>query len=231
MKVCLQLYASIREAVGRRDVDLEVADGATLTELKEQIGAEFPSLQPMLKTVVFAIDDEYVPFEEKLHDGAVVALIPPVSGGSEDPLFRVTREPMPAQELAELVRRDEDGAVALFYGVVRNHSEGRAVERLEYEAHESMALRKMQEVATETKRRFPDISEIGVWHRIGRLEIGETSLLVAVSSPHRNEAFEACHWAVDRVKEVVPVWKKEHWAGGSAWVEGHTVEPPEHARP
>jgi len=89
-----------------------------------------------------------------------------------------------------------------------------------------MALRKMREVAAETKRRFPQISEVGVWHRIGTLEIGETSLLVAVASPHRKEAFEACHWAVDRVKEVVPVWKKEHWAGGAAWVEGHAVQPP-----
>ena len=144
-------------------------------------------------------------------------------------LFRLTADPLEAQALADLVRRDESGAVTLFYGVVRNSSEGRDVERLEYEAHESMALKKLREVAAETKQRFPAISEIGVWHRIGTLEIGETSLLVAVSSPHRKEAFEACQWAVDRVKAVVPIWKREHWRGGSAWVEGHAVDSPQSA--
>jgi molybdopterin synthase catalytic subunit len=231
MKVSLHAFAAVREAIGARDVCIELDDGATLSDLKLRLASAYPKLEPMLPTIAFAIDDEYVPFEERLHDGAEVALIPPVSGGAAEAepatsLFRVTREPMDAQQLVELVRQDEAGAVTLFYGVVRNHSEGRDVERLEYEAHESMALRQMREVAAETKRRFPEISEIGVWHRIGVLEIGETSLLVAVSSPHRKEAFEACHWAVDRVKEVVPVWKKEHWAGGGAWVEGHTVEPP-----
>jgi molybdopterin synthase catalytic subunit len=146
-------------------------------------------------------------------------------------LFCITTDVLDAQALVDLVRRDEAGGLTLFYGNVRNFSEGRDVERLEYEAHESMALKKMREVAEETKRRYPEISEIGVWHRIGVLEIGETSLLVAVSSPHRKEAFEACHWAVDRVKEVVPVWKKEHWREGSAWVEGHAVEAPETAKP
>jgi molybdopterin synthase catalytic subunit len=233
MKVSLQLFASVREAVGRRDLSMEIEDGSRVSDLKLRLAADFPALQPLLKTVVFAIDDEYVSADERLHDGAAVAVIPPVSGGSGDvELFRLSREPIEAlaPSLAELVRRDEDGAVALFYGVVRNHSEGRAVERLEYEAHESMALNKMRECAAETRKRFPQISEIGVWHRIGTLEIGETSLLVAVSSPHRKEAFEACHWAVDRIKEVVPIWKKEHWAGGSAWVEGHAVDAPETAQ-
>jgi molybdopterin converting factor subunit 1 len=236
MRVSLRLFAGLKDVVGRREMDMDVAEGSTVEDLKERLAVEYPGIRPLLRTLVFAIDDEYVSFEEKLRDGAEVALIPPVSGGeggSADPqtgLFRITTEPMQAQELADLVRRDESGAIALFYGVVRNNSEGRDVERLEYEAHETMALRKMREVAEATKRRFPTISEIGVWHRIGTLEIGETSLLVAVASPHRAEAFEACHWAVDRVKEVVPVWKKEHWAGGSAWVEGHAVEPPEVVR-
>jgi len=118
----------------------------------------------------------------------------------------------------------QNGAVALFYGVVRNENEGRRVLRLEYDAYESMALKKMREAARDTKERFPEISEVGVWHRIGLLEIGETSLLVAVSSPHRKEAFDACHWAVDRIKEIVPVWKKEFFEGGAVWVEGHAIE-------
>jgi molybdopterin converting factor subunit 1 len=229
VKVSLLLFASLRDAIGERSLCMELADGSTVADLKHRLGIEYPRVEPLLATVVCAIDDDYVGFEEALHDGAEVALIPPVSGGAIETspaLFRLTYEAMDAQQLADLVRRDESGAVALFYGVVRNHSEGRDVERLEYEAHESMAVAKMREVAEETKRHFPDISEIGVWHRVGTLEIGETSLLVAVSSPHRKEAFEACHWCVDRVKEVVPVWKKEHWAGGAQWVDGHQVDVP-----
>jgi molybdopterin synthase catalytic subunit len=229
VKVSLLLFAALREAVGQRKLCLEFDDGATVNDLKRRLGADYPRVEPMLQTVVCAIDDEYVPAEAFLREGVEVALIPPVSGGAVETtpgLFRLTHEVMDPQQLVELVRRDEAGAIALFYGIVRNHSEGRNVERLEYEAHESMAVRKMREVAEETRRRFPEISEIGVWHRVGVLEIGEASLLVAVSSPHRAQAFAACHWAVDRVKEVVPVFKKEHWAGGSAWVEGHAVEEP-----
>jgi molybdopterin synthase catalytic subunit len=240
VKVSLHLFASVREAVGQRELWLDLEDGATLIDLKSRLAAEYPRVGPMLERAVFAIDDEYVAFGERLHDGADVAVIPPVSGGAPDEpvdldegLFRVTTNVMDgqAQALVDLVRRDEAGAVNLFYGVVRNHHEGRAVERLEYEAHTTMALRQMRHVAAETKQRFPEISEVGIWHRIGTLEVGETSLLVAISSPHRKEAFEASLWCVDRIKEVVPVFKKEHWAGGSAWVEGHAVEPPQTANP
>ncbi len=231
MEVSLRLFASLRELVGRSDLRLALGEGATVSDLRERLAADYPATRDLLSRVVFAVDDEYVPAERPLHDGAEVAAIPPVSGGaSEAPvavgLFGVTYTPLQPQALADSVRRDEAGAVALFYGIVRNRSEGRDVECLEYEAHEAMALKKLREVAAETKQRFPAVSEVGAWHRLGTLAIGETSLLVAVSSPHRKEAFEACHWAVDRIKEVVPVWKKEHWAGGAAWVEGHSVETP-----
>ena len=137
-------------------------------------------------------------------------------------MFTVTRDPLNPKALVDFVRRDESGAVALFYGVVRNESEGRRVLHLEYDAYPSMAVKKMREVAQEVRGRWP-ITEIAIAHRIGRLEIGETSLLVAVSAPHRREAFEACHYAVDRIKQVVPVWKKEVWEGGETWVEGHVA--------
>ena len=228
MKVSLLLFASLRDALGERSLSVDVAEGATVADLKQQLGAAYPKIEPMLETVVCAIDDDYVRVETVLRDGAEVALIPPVSGGAVETtpgLYRLTREILDAQELARLVQRDEAGALALFYGNVRNHSEGRQVERLEYEAHDSMAVAKMRQAAQETRERFSEISEVGVWHRVGMLEIGETSLLVAVSSAHRKEAFEACHWCVDRVKEIVPVWKKEHWVGGGAeWVPGHKVE-------
>ena len=136
-------------------------------------------------------------------------------------MFEITSEPLQPGPLIEAVRRDEAGAVALFYGNVRNENMGRNVLWLEYDVYPEMAIKKMREVADEVRAKFP-IAGIGILHRTGRLEIGETSLLVAVSSGHRKEAFEACHFAVDRIKQVVPVWKKEVFEGGEEWIEGAT---------
>ena len=140
-------------------------------------------------------------------------------------MFQITSDPLDPAALVAAVRRDESGAVALFYGVVRNENMGRGVLYLEYDAYPEMALKKMREVADDVRAKFP-VNGIGIMHRTGRLEIGETSLLVAVSSGHRKEAFEACHYAVDRIKETVPVWKKEVWEDGSEWVEGHMPDVP-----
>jgi molybdopterin synthase catalytic subunit len=138
-------------------------------------------------------------------------------------MFEITSDVLDPAPLVAAVRRDESGAVALFYGVVRNENMGRAVQYLEYDAYPEMAIKKMREVADEVRAKFP-VTGIGVLHRIGRLEIGETSLLVAVSSGHRGEAFDACHYAVDRIKQIVPVWKKEVWTDGEEWIEGHVPE-------
>jgi molybdopterin synthase catalytic subunit len=140
-------------------------------------------------------------------------------------MFEITHEPLDPAPLVAAVRQDDSGAVTLFYGVVRNENLGRAVQYLEYDAYPEMAIKKMREVADEVRARFP-VTGIGVLHRIGRLEIGETSLLVAVSSGHRKESFEACHYAVDRIKQIVPIWKKEVWEDGSAWIEGHIPDIP-----
>jgi molybdopterin synthase catalytic subunit len=145
-------------------------------------------------------------------------------------MFAITSDPLDAAPLVAAVRRDEAGAIALFYGVVRNENLGRRVQYLEYDAYPEMAIKKMREVADEVRAKFP-VAEVGVLHRIGRLEIGETSLLVAVSSGHRKEAFEACHYAVDRIKQIVPVWKKEVWEDGSEWIEGHRPEVAEESSP
>jgi len=145
-------------------------------------------------------------------------------------MFGIQSEPLDPTPLVEAVRRENAGAIALFYGIVRNENLGRSVQYLEYDAYPEMALKKMREVAGEVRAKFP-IAAVGVLHRIGRLEIGETSLLVAVSSGHRKEAFEACHYAVDRIKQVVPVWKKEVWSDGSAWIEGYLPEVAEESQP
>ena len=140
-------------------------------------------------------------------------------------LFEITEEPLDPQRLADHVRSDASGAVALFYGVVRDHNKGRKVLYLEYDAYPEMATKVMRQIAEEMKERSP-IDDVAIQHRTGRLEIGETSLLIAVSSGHRKEAFEACHALVDRFKEVVPIWKKEVWEGGEEWVEGESVQKP-----
>jgi len=137
-------------------------------------------------------------------------------------LFEVTAEPLDPQRLAGHVRKDESGAVAVFLGVVRDNNMGRRVLYLEYDAYPEMATRVMRQIAEEAMERWP-LTDVAMQHRTGRLEIGETSLLIAVSSPHRKEAFEACHHLVDRFKETVPIWKKEVWEGGEVWIEGEPV--------
>ena len=137
-------------------------------------------------------------------------------------LFEVTADPLDPQRLADHVRSDESGAVAVFHGVVRNHNMGRKVLYLEYDAYPDMATKMMRQIAEEA-RAAREIDDVAIQHRTGRLEIGESSLLIAVSSAHRKEAFEACHALVDRFKEVVPIWKKEVWEGGEEWVEGETI--------
>lgn len=136
-------------------------------------------------------------------------------------LFEITADPLDAERLLQRVSSPEAGAIALFLGVVRNNSRGRRVLYLEYDAYPEMATQVMRQLAEETMARWP-ITDVAIQHRTGRLQIGETSLLIAVSSPHRREAFAACHHLVDRFKEVVPIWKKEVWEGGEEWIEGET---------
>ncbi|MFQ6020366.1 MAG: molybdenum cofactor biosynthesis protein MoaE [Dehalococcoidia bacterium] len=141
-------------------------------------------------------------------------------------LFEVAHGAIDPPKLIEHVRKDESGAVALFLGVVRNNSLGRRVLHLEYDAYPEMATRVMEEIAREAMARWP-LSDVAIQHRIGRLEIGEASMAVAVASPHRQEAFAACHHIVDRIKAIVPIWKKEVWEGGEAWIEGEPAAGPE----
>ncbi len=140
-------------------------------------------------------------------------------------MFRITAEPLNEREVMQAAANDAAGAIALFAGVVRNENLGRTVEYLEYDAYPPMAERKMAEIADEVRARWP-VSGIAMAHRTGRLEIGEASVLIAVSSPHRGDAIEACHYAIDRLKATVPIWKKEVFEGGEEWLEGTPIERP-----
>ena len=224
MKAKVRLFARLADLAGARETELELGEGLSVAEAFEVLCRRFPEMAGLAGSLMFAVNAEYVSPDHPLRAGDELALIPPVSGGAEG-LFEITAEPLDPQRLVERVRRDESGAVAVFLGVVRDNSRGRRVLYLEYDAYPEMATRVMRQIAAEAMARWP-LTGIAMQHRTGRLEIGETSLLIAVSSPHRREAFESCHHLVDRFKEVVPVWKKEVWEGGEVWIEGEPVERP-----
>ncbi len=139
-------------------------------------------------------------------------------------MFKIVKDEIDVEALAKMVRKDEDGAVVTFAGVVRNNSLGKGVRYLDYQAYEEMAETKMKQIADEIKEKW-GIKDLAIVHRIGRLEIGEASVAIAVASPHRREAFQACEYAIDRLKEIVPIWKKEVWEKGEGWIEGEDVVP------
>lgn len=239
MRVSVRLFAGLREAAGAdRFVEEFDGDELSLAALRERLRDAHPALRPYLGRVVIAVNEEYhVDATVPLRDGDTVALIPPISGGApatdaygaiqvnETPLFLVTRAVLDPRALRDAVMTPASGACVVFEGVVRDHHEGRAVQRLEYEAYEEMAVRQLHAVADEVLARYAsrEVHVAGIHHRIGALEVGETSLLVVVAAAHRRDAFEAALHAVDRVKETVPVWKKEWGPDGSHWQEG--VQP------
>jgi molybdopterin synthase catalytic subunit len=167
-----------------------------------------------------AVNEEYASWDRPVQAGDAVAFIPPVAGGAPEPAVhvRLTTDPLDSAAAEALVRTDADGAVCTFTGVVRNHAEGRAVDHLEYEAYPEMAEPQMRRVGEEALRRT-GATAVVLWHRTGSLAIGEASVVVSASAPHRAEAFEACRYAIDTLKAEVPIWKKEHGDGGAVWVD------------
>ncbi|HYB71407.1 MAG TPA: molybdenum cofactor biosynthesis protein MoaE [Candidatus Bathyarchaeia archaeon] len=221
MKVQVHLFARYREEAGRDHVDLDLPDGGTVERAWEAVARQFPVLVPYRPFTLFALRNDYVGADHPLGDGDELCLFPPVSGGSAEARrdwVEVTTEPLSERAVAQAVEHPGAGALALFSGVVRDQTGGRRVKFLEYEAHGPMALAKMREIADAIRRRWPDVTRIALVHRIGRLEIGESSVMIGVSSPHRAQAFEACRFAIDTLKETVPIWKKEHFEDGEVWV-------------
>jgi molybdopterin converting factor subunit 1 len=220
MRVRVRLFAGLRDVVGQRELTIHLAEGATISDLRSRLEQLYPQLTSFLPALAYAVDEEFRSLDYALGEGDEVALIPPISGGEQ--IFDMTYDALDAGPLLEAVRTDEDGAIVLFYGVVRGQNEGRKVITLEYDAYPSMAAKAMRQIGDEIASRWPG-AKAAMRHRLGRLSVGETSILIAVAAPHRQEAFEACRYAIDRVKEVVPIWKKETWEGGEAWLEGHPV--------
>ena len=208
MQVSIRLFAGLRERAGTGSRRLELDDGATLAEVWPalELGDEPSGL-------LYAVNKRYANVETELADGDEVALIPPVSGGD----FRLTADPLSLDAVVREVQRDEAGAVASFLGTVRNRSRDRDVLYLEYEAYEGMAEEMMAELARELSERH-DLLAVAIHHRVGRVEIGEPSVAIAVSSPHRAAALAACQEAIDTLKHTVPLWKKEVYRGGEEWI-------------
>jgi molybdopterin synthase catalytic subunit len=208
MDVTVRLFAGLRERAGTAERRIELPAGASLADVWPalDLGAEPDGL-------LFAVNRKYAPADTQLEEGDEVALIPPVSGGA----FRLTGEPIDPSAVIAEVADERAGGIATFIGTVRVESRGRVVRYLEYEAYGGMAEDVMAELADELKRGY-DLSEVAITHRTGRVEIGELSVVIAVSAPHRADALSACKDAIDRLKETVPLWKKEVYEGGEEWI-------------
>jgi molybdopterin synthase catalytic subunit/molybdopterin converting factor small subunit len=204
--VRVRLFAALREHAGWSERELDGVARVADVWPALGLGDEPPGL-------LYAVNREYAPPERELADGDEVALIPPVSGGA----FRLSDAPLSLDAVVDEVRSDEAGAIATFTGTTRVHSRGRTVTHLEYEAYQGMAEEVMAQIAEELKRRY-ELCEVAIHHRVGRVGIGETSVVIAVSAPHRRDALAACKDAIDSLKETVPLWKKEGYEGGEEWV-------------
>ena len=208
VQITVRLFAGLRERAGDARRTLELPEGATVADVWAPLalGTEPAGL-------LYAVNKEYAAASTGLADGDEVAVIPPVSGGD----FRLSAKPLSLEAVVREVQRDGAGAIATFIGTTRNRSRGRDVHFLDYEAYEGMAEATMQELAAALKQRY-DLLEVAVHHRVGRVDIGEPSVIIAVSAPHRSDALAACKDAIDTLKQTVPLWKKEVYEGGEEWI-------------
>jgi MoaE-MoaD fusion protein len=220
VRVHLRCFASVKEIIGQREMVLDLPEGTTADALLHRLMLDHPGLVRLAPSLLLAVNREYIEKERILVEGDEVALIPPVSGGVD--VYEITAAPLSLDVLAREVGQNTSGAVASFLGIVREFARGRQVEYLEYDAYPEMAIAKMRMIGEEIRQRWP-IDRVAIVHRIGRLVIGEASVAIVVSSPHRREALQACAHAIERLKETVPIWKKEVWADGAEWI-GSTVE-------
>lgn len=234
MRVRVLAFGTLKDQLGSASSEVELREASTVGELLGQIATVHPAA--VLTGIAVGVNAEYATAEHVLYDGDEVALLPPVSGGASAPgileqgaaepiLVALTRERIDSESLVAAAKHGEDGAVVIFDGIVRNHSRGRRTLHLDYEAYEEMALARMRQLAREARNRFA-IHHVTLVHRLGRLEIGETSVLVIATAAHRAAAFEANRWLIDTLKSTVPIWKKETFSDGSVWAPGDPFPAP-----
>lgn len=227
MHVTVLYFATLRDLTGERREAIELTQHATLADLKRELRERYPAIEPSLETALFAINREYAFPDDILESGDEVAVFPPVSGGQEDPIpgfFQITDDPLDMDEVLAPLIRPTTGAACVFTGVVREVTERgqtHQTDHLQYEAYRPMAEAKMKQVAREIRERWPSIEGIAVVQRVGRLEPGNPTVLIACTAAHRDSGvFEAARYGIDRLKEIVPIWKKEVGPHGETWVEG-----------
>ena len=223
MQVRVLFFGVLKEITGRSEEVRDIAAGSTLESLFEDYSTRFETLRGKRPSILFARNREFAKPHTVLADQDEVAFLPPVSGGSEGHWFALTRDRIDSAALARELQRDEDGAVIVFEGIVRNNTKGRPTLYLEYECYESLALSQMTRIGQEIAAQH-HIGRLGMVHRLGRLEIGEASVVIVATAPHRRAAFEAALDGINRLKREVPVWKKEYFADGAVWVDGEWDE-------
>jgi molybdopterin converting factor subunit 1 len=238
MRVHVLFFGILKDIVGKPADSIDLLDGASVQDVIAYYESKIPRLKESLPSLVLAVNRQYASPDTKLKSNDEIALLPPVSGGAADEAGKTPRQSEHAQSepkgrryalivrnaidlqgtLAEL-KRGEDGAALVFEGVVRNQTRGRRTLYLDYEAYEDMALAQMESLAKQALKQF-QVRDVALVHRLGRIEIGETSVLIAVASAHRAAAFEACRWLIDTLKRTVPIWKKEYFEDGAVWADG-----------
>ncbi len=212
----LLLFAGLREAVGKKEHALELPDGARLRDALARAEAELPPLLHWHGRLLLSLNEERAPLDTALGDGDLIALLPPVSGGSGAGSLRAA--PLSLDLLIAEVASPSCGGVVTFTGVVRDQSRGHAIDHLEYEAYDSLAEAEISKIRAEARERWPEV-RLAIAHRVGRLAIGDAAVMIAAAAPHRPAAFEACRFAIDTLKRTVPIWKKEFGTEGGYWVE------------
>ncbi|MBA3450769.1 MAG: MoaD family protein [Chloroflexia bacterium] len=216
MEVEIRYFAVIREIVGRSTERRQMAHGSTTGQLFAELIQQYPRLEQLRTIAMPMVNRTYVSSDHALRDGDEVAFIPPVSGG-ERSRFRVQSEPLDPREIETMVAHAGAGAIATFIGIVRDNGRGKAVTHLEYEAYAAAAELALTQIGSEIQERW-GLDHVAIAHRVGSLSIGEASVVISVASPHRDAAFDACRYAIERIKEIVPIWKKEHYADGADWL-------------
>ncbi|HEX5500923.1 MAG TPA: molybdopterin converting factor subunit 1, partial [Thermomicrobiales bacterium] len=217
MKVRLRYFAMVREVVGARDEIRAVADGTTVEALFDAVAAEHPRLAAMKSSLVMMVNQSYVPGDHAIADGDEIAFIPPVSGGAAPRRFWIQTEPIDPRAVERLVEHPGAGAVVTFVGRVRDLARGKTVTAIDYDAYPEAAEQMLATIGDEIADRW-GIDRVAIVHRMGLLGVGEASVAIAVASPHRDAAFAACRYAIERIKEIVPIWKHEHYADGAVWI-------------
>jgi len=214
--VTLRFFAIMRERIGESEREVAFESGSKVADVVRYVEAEFEAIAPLFRASMVMRNHEYVDREELLADGDEIAFIPPVSGGERDH-YRVTADVLDSQAIAAMVEDDGAGAIVTFVGTVRDNARGRGVLWLDYEAYAEAAEVQLRRIGDEMHERWP-ILGIAIEHRTGRLAIGEASVVIAVSSAHRDAAFQASAYAIERIKEIVPIWKKEAYDDGQTWI-------------